>query len=93
MPLTSSLALFRRLCTLGEELVALHLLESLQVTQLVTRYPVAGDNFVEKGFPKFVAYEEGKPGYVYINKAQYFEAFQKRSGSSTSTATRFARSG
>lgn len=27
-----------------------------------------GDNFVEKGFPKFAAYEEGKPVYVYINR-------------------------
>jgi hypothetical protein len=41
------------------------------------RYPVAGDNFVEKGFPKFVAYEEGQPGYVYINKTQYFEGVPK----------------
>ena len=29
---------------------------------------------MEKGFPKFAVYEEGKPGYVYINKTQYFEA-------------------
>jgi hypothetical protein len=53
------------------------LLESPQVTQLLTRYPEAGDNFVEKGFPKFVVYEEGKPGYVYINKTQYFEGVPK----------------
>jgi predicted helicase len=73
VPLTSNVELFRKLCFLGEELVALHLLESPQVTQLITRYPVAGDNFVEKGFPKFAVYEEGKPGFVYINKTQYFE--------------------
>ena len=73
VPLTSNVELFRKLCFLGEELVALHLLESPQVTQLITRYPVAGDNFVEKGFPKFAVYDEGKPGYVYINKTQYFE--------------------
>ncbi len=73
VPLTSNLELFRKLCILGEELVALHLLESPQLTQLLTRYPVAGDNIVEKGFPKFVVYDEGKPGYVYINKTQYFE--------------------
>jgi predicted helicase len=77
VPLTSNSDLFRKLCALGEELVALHLLESPQVTRLITRYPVAGDNFVEKGFPKFVAYEEGKPGYVYINKIQYFEGVPK----------------
>ena len=77
VPLTSNPALFRKLCVLGEELVALHLLESPQLTQLITRYPVSGDNFVEKGFPKFIVYEEGKPGYIYINKTQYFEGVPK----------------
>jgi predicted helicase len=77
VPLTSRLDLFRKLCAMGEELVALHLLESPQLTQLITRYPEAGDNFVEKGFPKFVAYEEGQPGYAYINKTQYFEGVPK----------------
>jgi predicted helicase len=77
VPLTSNLELFKKLCILGEELVALHLMESPQLTQLLTRYPVAGDNIVEKGFPKFVVYEEGQPGYVYINKTQYFEGAPK----------------
>jgi predicted helicase len=77
VPMTSSPELFRKLCILGEELVALHLLESPYLSQLVTRYPVVGDNIVEKGFPKFVAYEEGAPGYVYINKSQYFEGVPK----------------
>jgi predicted helicase len=77
VPLTTNLELFKKLCILGEELVTLHLLESPQLTQLLTRYPVAGDNIVEKGFPKFVVYEEGQPGYVYINKTQYFEGVPK----------------
>lgn len=77
VPLTSDRELFKKLCILGEEMVALHLLESPQLTQLITRYPVVGDNIVEKGFPKFVIYEEGQPGYVYINKAQYFEGVPK----------------
>ncbi len=77
VPMTSSPELFRKLCILGEELVALHLLESPYLSQLITRYPVVGDNIVEKGFPKFVAYEEGQPGYVYINKTQYFEGVPK----------------
>jgi len=77
VPMTSRPELFRKLCLLGEELVALHLLESPYISQLITRYPVVGDNIVEKGFPKFVAYEEGAPGYVYINKAQYFEGVPK----------------
>ncbi len=73
VPLTSSLDLFRKLCFFGEELVALHLLDSPYLSQLITRYPVVGDNIVEKGFPKFVVYEDGQPGYVFINKTQYFE--------------------
>jgi len=77
VPMTSSPELFRKLCILGEELVALHLLESPYLSQLITRYPVAGDNIMEKGFPKFVAYDEGAPGYVYINKSQYFEGVPK----------------
>ncbi len=58
--------------------MALHLLESTSLSQLITCYPVEGDNIVEKGFPKFVAYEEGAPGYVYINKTQYFEGVPKQ---------------
>ena len=77
VPMTSSRDLFKKLCILGEEMVALHLLESPQLTQLITRYPVVGDNIVEKGFPKFVIYEEGQPGFVYVNKAQYFEGVPK----------------
>lgn len=75
VPVTSNVEIFRRLCILGKELVSLHLLESpkLNVSRSLTRYPITGDNLVEKGFPKFVVYEEGKPGYVYINKTQYLE--------------------
>lgn len=40
---------------------------------LVTRYPVAGDNLVEKGHPRYVAPQGETPGRVYINATQYFE--------------------
>ncbi len=72
VPLTYDTQLFRHLCTLGKELVSLHLLESpkLDVTRFLTHYPVTGDNFVEKGFPKYVTYENNGPGYVFINKTQ-----------------------
>ncbi len=73
VPLTSNLDLFRKLCFLGEELVALHLMESPYLSQLITRYPVVGENIVEKGFPKFVVYDDDQTGYVFINKTQYFE--------------------
>ncbi|MDM8528661.1 hypothetical protein QUF58_10710 [Anaerolineales bacterium HSG24] len=73
VPLTSNVELFRTLCGLGQELVALHLLESSQVSQSTTRYPVAGDSRVEKGYPKYVPPKDDQPGRVNINKTQYFE--------------------
>ncbi len=89
VPLTSSVTLFRALCALGGELVALHLLESPKLESPIARYPVKGSNLVDKGFPIYVAPAEREPGTwkslkegrVYINKgeptpvlqAQYFE--------------------
>jgi len=81
VPLTSDRELFRRLCTLGRELVALHLLESPTLSKLITSYPVPGDHRVEKGHPKYLAPGEPEPGTgeplkngrVYINKKQYFD--------------------
>jgi hypothetical protein len=76
VPLTSDVKLFRSLCALGAELVALHLLESPKLEKAIARYPVKGSNQVEKGFPKYIAPGEpepgtGKPvkeGRVYINR-------------------------
>jgi predicted helicase len=69
LPLTSNADLFRELCNLGDRLVSLHLMEKSGPT---TRYPVAGNNIVEK-----VEYTQpaDKPedGCVWINKTQYFE--------------------
>lgn len=69
--------LFRTLCGLGGELVALHLLESPLLQNPITRFPIKGTNDVEKGFPKYVAPGEPEPGTgkrieagrVYINKS------------------------
>lgn len=70
LPLTSNAALFRALCRMGDELVGLHLME--KQASLITRYPVAGDNTVEK-----VRYTEpgsiAPEGRVWINKDQYIE--------------------
>jgi len=83
VPLTSDREKFRKLVRLGGELVALHLLESPLLDKTITRYPVVGDNRVEKGRPKYFAPGETEPGSkdgavleagrVYINKSQYFE--------------------
>lgn len=70
LPLTSSIALFSKLCELGNELVNLHLMEK-QISY-ITNYPITGDNMVEN-----VEYSESgggtSKGCVWINKAQYFE--------------------
>ena len=89
IPLTSHVNLFRTLCGLGADLVALHLLESLKLAKPIARFPLKGENLIEKGFPKYVAPGDPEPGTgkklqagrVYISKgdpksgkeAQYFE--------------------
>ena len=85
VPLTSDREKFHRLVELGGELVALHLLESPLLARPATRYPVVGDNRVEKGYPKYFAPGVVEPGSkagdgvvlevgrVYINRSQYFE--------------------
>ncbi|MGA7678321.1 MAG: type ISP restriction/modification enzyme [Dehalococcoidia bacterium] len=67
LPLTSDKKLFRALAANGAELVALHLMESPALNNLITKYPVSGSNVVDK-----VSYEENNQR-VSINKTQYFE--------------------
>jgi predicted helicase len=69
LPLTSDVELFRSLCALGKELVALHLMEQLPKPR--TRYPVAGDNTVDN--LRYTEPADGVPGRVWINKTQYFD--------------------
>jgi hypothetical protein len=59
--------------------VALHLMESPVLNQLITRFPTTGSN--EVGKVRYVEPrqdEDGNeiPGCVYINKAQYFEGIE-----------------
>lgn len=66
LPLTSDLALFRKLCGLGEALVGLHLMERDGAAP--ARFPVKGGDEVEK-----VRYEpSAEGGRVWINATQYF---------------------
>jgi len=69
LPLTSNVALFRSLCALGKELVALHLME--QLPNLETSYPVTGDNTVDN--VRYTEPASGVPGRVWINQKQYFD--------------------
>ncbi|MDD5723119.1 MAG: hypothetical protein PHY29_05185 [Syntrophales bacterium] len=73
LPLTSNPELFRNLCTLGDELVSLHLME--KQGKKITGYPVAGGSSVET-----VRYTEPQAdikGRVWINTTQYFEGVPK----------------
>jgi predicted helicase len=67
LPLTSDKELFKALTEKGAELVSMHLMESPTLNNLITKYPIAGSNKVEK-----VTYNDNDQR-VYINKTQYFE--------------------
>jgi predicted helicase len=71
LPLTSDLKLFRALAAKGAELVALHLMESSKLDDLLTEFPVPGDNEVEK-----VQYTDNDQR-VWINAKQYFGGVPK----------------
>lgn len=74
IPLTSDLDLFHKLCSLGKELVSMHLLESPAVSNFITHYPIRGDDLVDKGHPKYSPPCDSEPkGRVWINREQYFE--------------------
>ncbi len=70
LPLTSRPDLFRALCSLGERLVGLHLME--KTGKITTRYPESGNNMVEK-IDYTCPADEPEKGRVWINKTQYFE--------------------
>ncbi len=67
LPLTSNVVLFRQLCGLGEELVALHVLEASVLNKPITKFKGKGDNVVAKGHPKY------QDGVVLVNASQGFE--------------------
>ncbi|MBC8273972.1 MAG: hypothetical protein H8E40_03255 [Chloroflexi bacterium] len=67
LPVTSNKELFKALAVKGAELVSLHLMESPALNNLITKYPIAGSNEVEK-----VSHDDSNLR-VYINKTQYFE--------------------
>lgn len=73
LPVTSKPDLFRELCTIGQQLVDHHLMETK--APKITGYPVAGDSNVEK-----VRYQEpldDVKGRIWINSTQYFEGIPK----------------
>jgi predicted helicase len=71
LPLTSDRDLFRELCGLGKELVALHLLKSPLLADSPARFEGVGTATVEG-----VRYDESN-ARVYINQTQYFSGIGK----------------
>ena len=67
LPLTSDRSLFIALAGKGSELVALHVMESPKLDQLITIFPEKGSNVVEK-----VTYIDATQR-VCINGIQYFQ--------------------
>jgi hypothetical protein len=80
LPLTADRALFAALAAKGEELAALHLMESPRLAQSPVRFPMSGSNEVVSRHPRYVAPGEPDPessepleeGRVYINQTQHF---------------------
>jgi len=70
LPLTSSSALFRALCTLGDRLVSLHLME--QHLPPISAFPVPGVNSIVEVRYKTHSQDKNK-GQVWINAMQYFD--------------------
>ncbi len=70
LPLTSNVDLFRELCTIGNRLVRLHLME--ETGEPLPIFPRMGSNVVD-----VARYTEpgagSEKGRIWINKAQYFE--------------------
>jgi predicted helicase len=73
LPRTSNPELFRKLCTLGDELVVLHLME--KQGKKITSYPAAGDSAVET--VRYTEPQGDTKGRVWINTTQYFEGVPK----------------
>ena len=71
VPLPTDAKQFRKLASLGGELVALHLLESPDADKFITKYETRGKNLVEQ-----VRYVDVKKR-VYISNEQYFEGVPK----------------
>ncbi len=69
LPLTSNAVLFCELCRFGDKLVSLHLME--RNLPLITRYPVEGNDVVEK-VEYLQSTDKPEEGRVWINKTQYF---------------------
>ena len=73
IPVISDVAIFRQLASIGNELVSLHVLRASPPIALSLRFPVAGNNRVERRYPRYTAPTAEITGRVYINADQFFD--------------------
>lgn len=69
VPFTKDYKLFIQLGKLGKQLADLHLLKSKELDKTISKFPIDGNNKVEK-----LKYENDK---VWINKEQYFDGIKE----------------
>lgn len=77
VPYPKDASSFKSLVALGKELRELHLLESPKIKNFITTYPEAGNDTIEKTYPKYdpsthLISAGQANGKVYINEKQYF---------------------
>jgi hypothetical protein len=72
IPFTANAGLFRKMATIGEELVGLHLLKSPLIDKPSTRFNTPGDNRVAKNKSAGRHYDP-ETQRLYINATQYFD--------------------
>jgi len=71
VPFTKDYELFSKIAGLGQRLVDLHLLKSVEIDQPIAKFQGKGDDRVDK-----LRYDE-KEKRTYINESQYFEGITK----------------
>ena len=71
VPYPESAKQFHHLVAIGSELRLIHLMEHPDLSKLITQYPIAGNDTVEKARWELVP--DGHNGRVWINSEQYFD--------------------
>jgi len=74
VPFTKDYKLFIQLGKLGKQLADLHLLKSDELEKTISKFPIEGNNKVEK--PRFDSAQRDN-GKVWINKEQYFDGVKE----------------
>ena len=74
VPFTKNYKLFIQLGKLGKQLADLHLLKSNELEKTISKFPIEGNNKIEK--PRFDSTQRDN-GKVWINKEQYFDGIKE----------------